>query len=48
MKFFKLIKTKKTNKNFELLRNIEIICFINPELIEDYSNFLKVHLTNKG
>ena len=41
MKFFKFAKTKLSKRNFELLRNIEIICFINPELIEDYSKFLK-------
>ena len=41
MKEFKLIKKKLTKYSFEILRNIELICFIKPCLINDYSKFLK-------
>ena len=41
MKEFKLIKKKLTKYSFEILRNLELICFIKPCLINDYSKFLK-------
>ena len=41
MKNLKLVKTKLNKKNFEILRNIELICFINPVLLQEYSKFLK-------
>ena len=34
-----LVKTKLNKRNFEILRNIELICFIAPKYIKDYSNF---------
>ena len=41
------MKTKLNKKNFEILRNIEMICFINPGLLEEYSKFLKKNLKHK-
>lgn len=43
----KLFKKCMNKKNFELLKNVELICFINPSLIDDYRIFLKNKLTSK-
>jgi hypothetical protein len=44
MKYYKIIKTKLTKYSFELLRNIEMICFIQPRLLDSYKKFLKLKL----
>ena len=44
MKEVKLIKSKIGKYNFEILRNAELVCFINPKLIGKYSKFLKEKL----
>ena len=44
MKKYGLVKTKLNKRNFEILRNIELICFIAPKYIKDYSTFLKSNL----
>ena len=44
LKKYGLLKTKLNKRNFEILRNIELICFIEPKYIKDYSTFLKLHL----
>ena len=44
MKEVKLIKSKIGKYNFEILRNAELVCFINPKLIRHYSQFLKEKL----
>ena len=44
MKKCGLVKTKLNKRNFEILRNIELICFIAPKYIKDYSTFLKSNL----
>ena len=44
LKEYVLVKTKLNKRNFEILRNIELICFIEQKYIKDYSTFLKLHL----
>ena len=44
MKEFKLVKKRLTKKAFAILRNIELICFLNPKIIPNYANFLKNNL----
>lgn len=41
MKQYKIINTKLTKESFEIVRNIELICFINPKLLKKYNSFLK-------
>ena len=41
MKKYNLFKKRLTKKNIELLRNIQMICFINPVYLKQYSEFLK-------
>ena len=43
----KLFKKYINKKNFKLLKNVELICIINPSLIDDYRIFLKNKLTSK-
>ena len=44
MKKYNLFKKRLTKKNIELLRNIQMICFINPVYLKQYSEFLKKNL----
>ena len=44
MKEFKLVKKRLIKKAFAILRNVELICFLNPKIIPNYSNFLKNNL----
>ena len=41
MKSYKIFKTKLSKHNFELLKNIEIACFIPPSYIKSYITFIK-------
>ena len=45
LKKVKLIKTKLNKHYFEVLRNVELICFINPKYIDKYNKFLKANLS---
>ena len=48
MKLYGIIK-KKINKNsFEILKNIELICFLPPSFIKTYINFLKGKLKEEN
>ena len=47
MKQYKMINTKLTKDSFEILRNIELICFINPKLLKKYDLFLKNKLISE-
>ena len=44
LKEYKIIKKSLIKYGYEILRNIEIICFIVPKLIKDYEIFLKKNL----
>ena len=44
LKEYKIIKKSLIKYGYEILRNIEIICFIDPKLIKDYEIFLKKNL----
>ena len=48
MKKYKLIKSKMTKYGFEILKNVEIICFIPPSYINSYSKFLKTKLKEEN
>ena len=41
MKDYIIIKTKLSKHTFSLLRNIELICFLNPDLLKKYEKFLE-------
>ena len=45
MKNKKLLKKKLNKNSFVILNNIQIISFINPELVENYIKFLEDKLT---
>ena len=47
LKEYKIIKKSLIKYGYEILRNIEIICFIDPKLIKDYEIFLKKNLKNR-
>ena len=44
MKNLKIIKSSTTKYSHEIIKNIELIAFIKPYMINDYINFLKLHL----
>ena len=44
MKDYKIINKKLSKHAFCILRNIELICFINPDLLKKYENFLESFL----
>lgn len=44
MKQLKLINLKLNKHNFELIKNIELICFLQPKYIKSYVKFLKQKL----
>jgi len=44
MKKYKIIKKRLSKKIIELLRNIQMICFINPIYLKQYSELLKKNL----
>ena len=44
MKNWKIIKSRITKYSYEIIKNIELIAFIKPFMINDYINFLKLHL----
>ena len=46
MKKLNMIKTKLTKHAFEVLKNIEIVCFIPKTFIKSYIKFLENHLTS--
>ena len=46
LKELKIIQKKITKKSFELIKNIELICFIPPKYIDDYIKFLKSKLND--
>ena len=48
MKEFKLVKKRLTKKAFAILRNVELICFLNPQIIPNYANFLKNNLKEEN
>ena len=41
MKKLKLIKSKINKYNFEIIKNIELICFLQTKYIKSYIKFLK-------
>ena len=47
MKEYKIIKKKLSKYSFSLLRNIELICFLNPDLLTKYEKFLKPYFKTK-
>ena len=47
MKLYGLIKNKITKYSFEILKNIELLCFISPGYIKTFSKFLKNKLKAK-
>ena len=47
MKLYGLIKNKITKYSFEILKNIELLCFISPGYIKSFSKFLKNKLKNE-
>ena len=46
MKALKIIKSRINKRAFEIIKNVEIICFIKPSYIGDYKKFLKINLKN--
>lgn len=44
MKNLKLIKSRITKYSYEIIKNIELLAFIKPSMINDYIKFLKIHL----
>ena len=44
---FNLIKKKLTKRAFEILRNFELICFIDPKYIDKYKIFLETKMENE-
>ena len=48
MKKYKICKTKFTKRAFEILKNIEILCFINPNYIKTYSKLLGDYLKEEN
>ena len=47
MKLFGLIKNKITKYSFEILKNVELLCFIPQAYIESFSKFLKNKLKDE-
>ena len=47
MKKYKIIKSKFSKLAFEILKNIELLCFINPEFIKTYSKLLEENLSEE-
>ena len=43
-KYLNIIKKKLDKHSYELLRNLEILCFIKPQKIENYYEYLKGNL----
>ena len=41
MKECKVIKSRINKKAYEIIKNIKLICFINPIYIDSYSKFLE-------
>ena len=48
MKKYDILKTKMSKYAFEILKNVELICFIPYNFIKSYSNFLKNRLTEEN
>ena len=48
MKLYGIIKKKLTKYSFEILKNIELICFLPPSYIKTYINFLKGKLKEEN
>jgi len=47
MKNLKIIKSRITKYAFEIIKNIELVCFINHEYIKSYIEFLKLKLKDE-
>ena len=47
MKKYKIIKSKFSKLSFEIFKNIELLCFINPEFIKTYSKLLEENLSEE-
>ena len=47
MKKNDLIKNKINKYSFEIIKNVEILCFLPKNSIESYSKFLKYNLKEK-
>ena len=45
---YNIIKKKLSKRAFELLRNYELICFINPGLINKFKNFLNNNMIDEN
>ena len=48
MKALKLYKTKLNKRSFEIIRNIELICFLPYKYIKTYIQFLKRNLIKES
>ena len=48
MKKFNLMKKKLSKRNVEILRNIQLLCFIEPKLIKNLSDGLKNNLKEEN
>ena len=48
MKLYGIIKKKINKYSFEILKNIELICFLPPNFIKTYINFLKGKLKDEN
>ena len=47
MKKYGIIKKNITKYAFEIIKNVELLCFISPNFIESYGKFLKNKLTDE-
>ena len=47
MKAYGIIK-KKTKYNFEIIKNIEVICLLPPKFIKTYKKFIESKLTTEN
>ena len=47
LKQYKIIKKKLTKYGFEILKNIELICFLPNKQIKSYIKFLKTKLNGE-
>ena len=48
MKKNKILNKKLNKRNIEILRNIQLLCFIEPKLIKNLSDILKNNLKDEN